>query len=98
MEVVDIDDALDGVHGGADFGEIDRARGAFEEDVQGFADDAEGAPQNHGGDHKGQERVDPLLVRKGDEEATDDDGGGGDGVAEHVDEDAADVDVAGEAP
>jgi len=33
-----------------------------------------------------------------DAEAAEDDGGGGEGVAEHVQEDAADVDVAGELP
>ena len=98
MEVVNVDDAFDLLHGLADVGEVQAAGGAFEEDVEGFADDAEGAVKDHGGDEQGEERVDPLLVRHENTEAAEDDGGGGEGVAEHVEEDAADVDVAGELP
>lgn len=98
MKVVDVEDAGDGLHGVADGGELHVARCALEEDVEALADDADGAPEDHGGDEDGQQRVDPRHAGEQDGCATDDDGGGGEGVAEHVEEDAADVDVAGEAP
>ncbi len=46
------------------------------------------------------ERTGSIQLMAGEEDgcATGDDGGGGEGVAEHVEEDAADVDVAGELP
>ena len=50
------------------------------------------------GDDEGEDGVDPGHAGEEDGCATDDDGGGGERVAEHVEEDAADVDVAGEAP
>jgi len=98
VEVVDVEDAVDGLHGVADGGELHVARCALEEDVEGFADDADGAPEDHGGDDEGEDGVDPGHAGEEDGCAADDDGGGGEGVAEHVEEDAADVDVAGEAP
>ena len=85
-------------HGGADFGEVNAARSAFEKDVEGFADDRPGAPEDHSRDNQREQRVDPVLMREQDGEAADDDGGGGKRVAEHVQEHAADVDVAGELP
>lgn len=98
MKVVDVEDAGDGLHGVADGSELQITRRALEEDVEGLADDADGAPEDHGGDEDGEERVDPGHAGKEDGCAAYDDGGGGERVAEHVEEDAADVDVAGEAP
>ena len=99
VQVVDVEDAVDGLHGVADVGELEIARGAFEEDVEGLADDADGAVDDHGGDDEREDGVDPhCMPVKRMADATDDDGGGGEGVAEHVEEDAADVDVAGELP
>ena len=72
--------------------------GSFEEDVEGFADDADGTPEDHGGDDDGEDGVDPGHAGEEDGCASNDDGGGGECVAEHVEEDASDVDVAGEAP
>jgi hypothetical protein len=72
--------------------------GAFEEDVEGLADDSGGAPEDHSGDDEGEEGIDPGEAGEEDGRAASDDGGGGEGVAEHVEEDAADVDVAGELP
>jgi len=98
VEIVDVEDAGDGGHGFADFSEAEVARGSFEEDVEGLADDADGTPDDHAGDEEGQERVDPSDAGEEDGRAAGDDSGGGEGVAEHVEEDAADVDVSGEAP
>ena len=102
VEVVDVDDAGDGLHRLADGGELEVARGAFEEDVEGFADDADGGVDDHAGDDEGEDRVSPhdyiAVWNEEDGGAAYDDGGGGEGVAEHVEEDAADIDVAGEAP
>ena len=98
MEIVDVEDAVDGLHGVTDGGELHVARRALEEDVEGFADDADGAPEDHGGDDERENRVDPGHSGEEDGCAAHDDGGGGEGVAEHVQEDAADIDVAGEAP
>ena len=98
MEVMDVEDALDGLHGLADRTELQIAWCAFEQDIERLADDADGAPEDHGGDEDGEERVDPGHAGKEDGCAAYDDGGGGERVAEHVEEDAADVDVAGEAP
>ena len=39
VEVVDVEDAVDSLHGRADVAEVDGARGAFEQDVQRLADD-----------------------------------------------------------
>ncbi len=66
--------------------------------MQGLADDAPGAHDDHGRDDEREQRVYPILVSDEDAESAEDDGGGGEGVAEHVQEDAADVDVAGELP
>ena len=94
MKIVNVEDAGDRLHRIADGGELHVARCALEEDVEGFADDANGAPEDHGGDDDGEDGVDPCHAGKEDGCTAYDNGGGGEGVAEHVEEDAADVDVA----
>ena len=59
MKVVDVDDAGDGGHGGADFAEAQVARRSLEKDVECFADDAEGAEEDHAGDEDGENGIDP---------------------------------------
>ena len=93
VKVVDVEDAFDGLHGLTDCGELEAARRAFEEDVEGFADDADGAPEDHCSDDDGEDGVDPHHAGEEDGGATGNDGSGGESVAEHVEEDAADVDV-----
>ena len=44
MQVVDVEHAVYGGHGFADFAKLKAARGSFEQDVQGFADDSYGTP------------------------------------------------------
>jgi len=98
MQVVDVDDAGDLFHGRANVGEVEAARRSFEQDVQGLADDTDRAPEDHGGDDEREQGVDPLQAGKQNAETAEDDGSGGQRVAEHVQEDAADVDVAGKLP
>ncbi len=98
VEVVDVEDAFDRLHVLADMAEGEAARCAFEEDVEGFADDIDGTPEDHGGDEDGEDGVDPVLAGELDGEASGDNGGGGEGVAGHVDEGGAHVDVACDGP
>ena len=98
MEVVDVEDAGDGGKRAANVAQRDCAGRAFEQDVEGLADDGDGAPDDHAGDEEREHRVDPHDAGKQDACAAGDDGRGGEGVAEHVQEDGADVDVAGELP
>ena len=62
MKVVDVEDAGDLFHGRANVGEVEVARRAFEQDVEGLADDADGAPEDHGGDDEREQWVDPLQA------------------------------------
>ena len=98
VQVVDVDDALDGFHAGTDLGRRAAARRAFEEDVQGFADDADTGPKNERGDEKRENGIDPVVTGEENAKAACDDGSGGKRVASHVQEGAAEVDVAGYAP
>src|SRR6185312_10363431 len=98
MKVVNIDDAGNLFHGSANVREVEIAGRAFEEDVQGLADDADGTPEDHRGDDEREQRIDPLQAGEQNAKAAEDDGGGGERVAKHVQEDAADVDVAGKLP
>src|SRR5665213_3436873 len=98
MEVVDVEDSGDCGEGGADVGERDGAGRSFEEDIEGLADDGGGTPEDHAGDDYGEDGIDPECAGEEDARASGDDGGGGECVAEHVQEDGADVDVAGELP
>ena len=59
MKVVDVEDAGDGGHGRADLGKAHVARSAFEKDVECFADDADGAEEDHAGDEDGENGIDP---------------------------------------
>ena len=95
---MDVEDAGDGLHGVANRSQFQIARRALQEDVERLADDADGAPEDHGGDDYGEDGIDPGHAGEEDGCAADDDCGGGERVAEHVEVDAADVDVAGEAP
>jgi hypothetical protein len=98
VQVVDVDDALDGSMPGANGGsETPRGR-AFEQDIEGLADDAEAGPEDERGDEQRENRVDPVLAGEQDARAAGDDGGGGERVAGHVEKGRAQVDVAGHAP
>ena len=98
VQVVDVEDAGDGCERGANIGQRDGAGRAFEQDIEGFADDGDGTPDNHTGDDEREDWVNPGHPGEQDACAAGDYCRGGEGVAEHVEEDAADVDVAGELP
>ena len=98
MEIVDVEDPSDRLHGVANRSELQVAWCALKENVERFADNADGTPEDHGGDDEGENGVDPRHAGEENSSAANDDGGGGESVAEHVEKDAADVDVAGEAP
>src|ERR1700683_1859715 len=98
MQVVDVFDAVDGGEGSANLDEGDAAGRAFEEDVEGFAHDGDRRPENERGNGQGERGIDPGAAGEQDNEAPDDDCGGGQRVTQHVDEDAADVDVVADAP
>ena len=98
MEVVHVEDTIDGGHGLANFAELQVAGRAFEQDIQRLANDAGRTPEDHRGDEDREHWVDPRHASEEDGCAACDDGGGGECVSEHVEEDAADVDVAGRLP
>ena len=62
VQVVDVDDAFDLFHAGANVGQRDAARGAFKQDVQRLADDADAGPENERGDEERKDGVDPVLA------------------------------------
>jgi len=98
MEIVDIKDAFDGFHSGADYWERNAAWSAFKKDVERLANDADAGPEDERGDEQREDGVDPVLAGEKDGCASGDNGGGGEGVAGHVQEGGAHVDVAGHAP
>jgi len=98
VEVVDVHDAFHRFHAGPDVIELDTAWRSFEENVEGFADDIEAGPEDEGSDDKRKHGVNPAMAGVEDGCATSDDGGGGEGVSCHVQEGAAQVNVAGHAP
>src|SRR6185437_1551541 len=63
-----------------------------------LAHDGQGTPQDYRGDEQREHRVNPVEIGEVNHRAAHDDRCGGEGVAEHVQEDAADVDVTGELP
>ena len=91
-------DAFHLFHIGPDSLQGDAARGAFEEDVEGFADDADAGPEDERGDDEGENRVDPGSAGKEDDSAADNDCGGGESVASHVDEGGVHIDIFRNAP
>ena len=63
VQIVDVDDAFDGFHAGADFTERNAARRAFEQDVEGFANDADAGPEDQRGNQQREDWVDPVSAR-----------------------------------
>ena len=98
VEVVDVEDAFDGFHSGADYWERNAAWSAFKKDVERLADDADAGPEDERGDEQGEDGVDPVLSGEEDARAAGDDRGGGKRVSCHVQEGRAHVDVAGHSP
>src|SRR5260370_5454503 len=70
MQVVNVHDAFDCSHGSADFAKLKVARGSFEQDVQGLANNSHGTPQNHPGDQDRKHWLDPGHAAEQDRGAT----------------------------
>ena len=69
-------------------------RTALKQNVRGLAKDADAGPQHQQADGEAEQRIDPAHASRADDDGADDDGDVGEGVAEIVDEDAAQVEVA----
>ena len=87
-------DPLDGLKRNAYLRQRATARRAFQQDVERLAHDGERTPENQRGDEDGEHGIDPVVPGEQDGGAADDDRGGRKRVAQHVNEGAADVDVA----
>src|ERR1017187_5346697 len=75
VEVVHVDHALDIFHAGANIGERNASRCAFQQDVQTFADDADAGPQDEGCDEQRKHGIDPVVSGDEDSETACNDGG-----------------------
>ena len=93
MEVVDVQDAGNEAHGRGDFAEIEPAGEAFKQNIERFADDVPGAPNDETGDGQGEDGIDLGPAPDVDDEGTDDDGDRAEKVAQHVDEGTADIEI-----
>src|SRR3569833_726927 len=96
--VVVVLDVFNGFHAGADVVEFDATGGAFQQDVEGFADNVDAGPEDESSDDEGENRVDPGLAGEEDGRASGDNRGGRKGISCHVNEGASQVDVARHAP
>src|ERR1700678_3471249 len=76
VEVVDIDHAFDGLHAGTNLRKRAIAGGAFKENVERLADNAQTGPEDERGDEQREHRVDPVLPGEQDGGASNDDCGG----------------------
>src|SRR5450755_1088648 len=94
VQVVDVVDAFDGANRGCDAVDLNAARGAFEQDVQGLAHDAGAGPENQHADTDGKSGINPQLARCHDGPAAGNNCRGGKRVSDLMQKDAADIDVA----
>lgn len=94
VEIVNFLDALDGEDGAGDLFDLQFAGTALEEDVGGFAENADAGPEDEKADGEAEERIDPGEVRGVDDDRAGDDGDVGEGIAEVMDQDAAEIEVA----
>src|SRR5215831_174436 len=94
VQVVHVVDAFDFANGAFHVFDLETARRTFEQNVQRLAHDAEAGPQDQDADSDGERGIDPVLAGGEDGPAAGDDGGSLEGVADLVEESAADVDVA----
>ena len=93
MEVVHAVHAVDAGDGAGDGVGIDAGRRPFEQEVDRLAQHAPTTPENERGDAEGDDGVPVARAGETNEQRGSDDAGGRDGVAEHVQHGAADVDV-----
>ena len=98
MQVVDVDHAFDGLHAGANLGERNAARRAFEKNIQCLANDAEAGPEDERGDEQREGGIDPVVAGEQNARAAGNDRRGRKRVAGHVQKSRAQIHVAGHAP
>jgi len=97
VNVVNFVDAVDGEHSARYIFHAAVLRSTFQEHVRGFAQDADAGPQHQDADGETQERVNPAQTGGADHQRADDNGDVGEGVAEIVYQNAAQVQVAASA-
>ena len=93
VDIVNFVNTRDGENGASDFFDFKILRTAFEQDVSRIAKYADAGPENEQADGEAKNRVEPVVVGVMNDDRADDDGDVGEGVAEIVDEDAAEVEV-----
>src|SRR5262245_37157152 len=80
VKIVYVENAFDGAHAGGDIRQVNAAGQAFEQDVQRFANDIPGGPDDQDADEKGQHGVDLLPSGVADGKTAGDDGDGAERV------------------
>ncbi len=98
VEVVDVEDAVDRGQGRPDGPGVDVGRGALHEDVDGVADEPGRAPEDEQADGGADDGVPDEGAGQADEQGRQEDADAPQGVADDVEEGAADVDVPLAAP
>jgi hypothetical protein len=93
VNVVNFLDTFDSEDGASDFLDPQIVWTAFEEQVRGFAKDADAGPEHENANGQAEKRIDPRRAGHANENGAHDDGDIGNGVAEIVNEDGAKVQV-----
>jgi len=93
MQIVDIQDAIHFAHGGRDFAEGEAAGQAFEKNIQGFPGDAPGRDHDERGERDGKQRINGQPVGVMDYQRARENRHCAEGIAEHVDESRAQVEI-----
>lgn len=94
MQVMHIADPIDLLHRAAHLGQLHPFGRAFQEDVQGLADNVQGRPEDQRGNQQRQRRIDPQAARELDDGAAHNDRRSGKRISQHVQEGPAHVQVA----
>ncbi len=94
VHIMDFLDAFDGEHGASDVLDAELERSTFEEDVSGFAQDADAGPEDENTDGDAENRIDPEGAGEMNEDGAANDSDIGEGVAEIVNENAAEIEIA----
>lgn len=94
MNIVDLLDAFDSEDGAGHLFDAQLRRTAFEKNVRGLTKNAEAGPEDQQADGEAEKRVDPLRAGQANEDRAANDGDIREGVAEIVNQDAAEIEVA----
>jgi len=94
VKIVHVEDTFDSGHRLGDVGEFDAARQSFEQDIERFANDVPGRVDDERSEGDGESRVEIAPAGITNSNRAGDDSDGADGIAHHVNERGADIDVA----